>query len=171
MGLCNSRKSTSMDTAILVLQDGRLQEFLIPVKVSQVLENNPMCFVCDSEDMDFGVAISAIDYKDELQLGQLYFLLPLSLLNSPLQVQDMAALAVRASIALGINANKAKVQKKYLCGLGLKRVDHDDQLTFSRKRTDMIESRTLVAAYGGSRGGGDGAKMKFTAKLSVIVEE
>ena len=50
---CSSCESTDVATAKVILQDGRLQEFACPIKVSQVLERNPNCFICNSDDMDF----------------------------------------------------------------------------------------------------------------------
>ncbi|BAD81478.1 hypothetical protein [Oryza sativa Japonica Group] len=44
---------------------------------------------------------------DALQLGQLYFVLPVSALHRPLSDQDMAALAVKAIAALGASATAA----------------------------------------------------------------
>ncbi|XP_039069831.1 uncharacterized protein LOC120216492 [Hibiscus syriacus] len=81
----------------LILEDGRLQEFPYPVKVSYVLQRNPMRFICNSDEMDFDDVVSAIEEEEELQPGQLYFALPLAWLKHPLQAQEMAALAVKAS--------------------------------------------------------------------------
>ncbi|KAK8673181.1 hypothetical protein V6N13_111530 [Hibiscus sabdariffa] len=100
MGICSSCDSTHVATAKLILQDGRLQEFPYPVKVSYVLQRNPMSFICNSDEMDFNGIVSAIEEDDELQPGQLYFALPLSWLKHPLQAHEMAALAVKASYAL-----------------------------------------------------------------------
>ncbi|KAA8531781.1 hypothetical protein F0562_006502 [Nyssa sinensis] len=99
--LCSSScESTSEATAKLILQDGRLQEFSYPVKASFVLQMNPTCFICNSDEMDFDDVVSAIGDDEELQPGQLYFALPLSQLRHPLQAEEMAALAVKASSAL-----------------------------------------------------------------------
>ncbi|KAL4361699.1 hypothetical protein GQ457_04G018000 [Hibiscus cannabinus] len=100
MGICSSCESTHVATAKLILHDGRLQEFPHPVKVSYVLQNNPMCFICNADDLDFGDVASAIEEDHLLQPGLLYFALPLTWLNHPLQPQHMAALAVKASSAL-----------------------------------------------------------------------
>lgn len=100
MGICSSCDATSVATAKLIQQDGRLEEFPYPVKVSYLLQKNPACFICNSDEMDFDDIVSAVDENDELQLGQLYFALPLSRLRKKLQAEDMAALAVKASSAL-----------------------------------------------------------------------
>ncbi|CAN6910770.1 unnamed protein product [Brassica oleracea] len=100
MGICSSTESTQVATAKLILQDGRMMEFTKPVKVGYVLLKNPMCFICNSDDMEFDEALSAISADEELQLGQIYFALPLRYLRQPLQAEEMAALAAKANSAL-----------------------------------------------------------------------
>ncbi|XP_076931346.1 uncharacterized protein LOC143596456 [Bidens hawaiensis] len=100
MGICSSCESTSVATAKLISHDGRLQEFSYPVKVSYVLQDNPSTFICNSDDMEFDDVLSPVNDNEELQLGQLYFALPMSRLRQPLQPEEMAALAVKASSAL-----------------------------------------------------------------------
>ncbi|KAF8085347.1 hypothetical protein N665_0671s0025 [Sinapis alba] len=100
MGICSSSESTQVATAKLILQDGKMMEFANPVKVGYVLQKYPMCFICNSDDMDFDDAVSAISADEELQLGQIYFALPLRWLREPLKAEEMAALAVKASSAL-----------------------------------------------------------------------
>ena len=83
------------------IQDGELREFSQPVKVSQVLQNvDSASFVYDLDDINVGEFISTISKDEELQLGQLYFVLPSTCLNRPVQAEEMAALAVKASAAL-----------------------------------------------------------------------
>ncbi|KAF2316575.1 hypothetical protein GH714_041916 [Hevea brasiliensis] len=100
MGICSSHEITPAATAKLILQDGQLEEFSYPVTVSQILKGNHSCFVCKADDMDYNACIPAIDGDEELQLGQLYFVLPVNWINSRLSPRDMAALAVKASLAL-----------------------------------------------------------------------
>ncbi|XP_074557049.1 uncharacterized protein LOC141813035 [Curcuma longa] len=111
MGICSSCEATAVaaaaggggaaaTTAKLVLLDGRLQEFPRPVKAGHVLQKQPSCFLCSADDMEFDDYVSAVDAEDELQLGQLYFLLPVSMLRRRLHGDEMAALAVKASAAL-----------------------------------------------------------------------
>ncbi|KAJ6930035.1 hypothetical protein NC652_013786 [Populus alba x Populus x berolinensis] len=131
MGICSSCESAHVATAKLILQDGRLQEFSYPVKVSYVLAKNPTCFICNADEMEF---------------DDLYFALPLSWLKHPLQPEQMAALAVKASSALMKTggAERCRCRKK---------------LVFS--------------ADSDGRGGGpsrNGGRSKFTAMLSAIPE-
>ncbi|KAF7809770.1 uncharacterized protein G2W53_036513 [Senna tora] len=102
MGNCSSADYSMKvsATAKLILQDGQLQEFSYPVKVAYLLQMNPMSFICNSDEMDFDDVVRAIHEDDVLQPGQLYFVLPLSRLNRPLQAEEMAALAVKASSAI-----------------------------------------------------------------------
>ncbi|XP_064947490.1 uncharacterized protein LOC103989419 [Musa acuminata AAA Group] len=50
--------------------------------------------------MEFDGFVHAVSADDELRPGQLYFLLPISMLQRPLSKEEVAALAVRASAAL-----------------------------------------------------------------------
>ncbi|PIN08955.1 hypothetical protein CDL12_07713 [Handroanthus impetiginosus] len=154
MGICSSCESTSVATAKLILHDGSLQEFSYPVKVSYVLQTNPACFICNSDEMEFDDVVSAVRDDEELQPGQLYFALPLSRLKCRLQAEEMAALAVKASSALSGN------EKGY------------------RRNIVAVSGERKVARGGnlGERGsprrrnGGDGRKRKFAAGLSAIPE-
>ncbi|XP_075510629.1 uncharacterized protein LOC142546675 [Primulina tabacum] len=102
MGICSSCESGSAaNTAKLISFDGRLQEFSSPVKVFYVLQKNPECFICDSDEMNYDDVVSAVSDDEELQLGRLYFALPLSKLQRQMRAEEMAALAVKASSALG----------------------------------------------------------------------
>lgn len=104
MGICSSCESINVATAKLIHQDGRLQEFAYPVKVSYVLQKDPNSFICNADQMDFDDVVSAVDQDDLLHPGQLYFALPLTLLKHRLKAEDMASLAVKASLALMKNA-------------------------------------------------------------------
>lgn len=56
--------------------------------------------MCDSDTMEVDRDLTAIAGDKELRLGQIYFVLPRSMLNKPLKGNGMAELAVRASVAL-----------------------------------------------------------------------
>ncbi|EEF43321.1 hypothetical protein RCOM_0938600 [Ricinus communis] len=119
-------------------------------------------------------------YPVRLELGHLYFELPLGWLHSPIKAQEIAALAVKASLALKIDDHG-----RYRCcwWYGFKRADVM-WLSFEKG----VESRPLVTIVGcsnGSDGGGgggivgrgknrvdrgDGGERKFTNNLSVILE-
>ncbi|XP_073147851.1 uncharacterized protein [Henckelia pumila] len=158
MGVCSSCEATSVATAKLILYDGRLQEFHHPVKVSYVLQKNPSCFICNSDEMDFDDVVSAVSDDEELQPGQLYFALPLSRLQRRLQAEEMAALAVKASSALTKSGEK--------CG------HRGNVWLFAEENGGGVRPRNVPAAGdGGSRrrsGGRRGGK--FSAQLSAIPE-
>ncbi|XP_009775617.1 uncharacterized protein LOC107781171 [Nicotiana tabacum] len=154
MGICSSYESTSVATVKLILHDGRLQEFSYPVKASYLLQNDPTIFICNSDEMDFGDVVSAISAEEELQLGQLYFALPLSRLKCRLQAEEMAALAVKASSALNNSGDGEKCLILFEKGGG----------KFSKKVVDNSGSR------GRNNRGGSARRKKFTAKLSAINE-
>ncbi|XP_059458561.1 uncharacterized protein LOC132188174 isoform X2 [Corylus avellana] len=150
MGNCNSSSSTDVATAKLILQDGRLQEFSYPVKVSYLLQKNPTCFICNSDEMDFDDVVSAVNDNEVLQPGQLYFALPLSKLRHPLQPEEMAALAVKASSALMRSGGEK-------CGC----------------RRRAVSPRGVTTGSGGGglrRGRNGGGAIKFSAMLSAIPE-
>ncbi|XP_012469494.1 uncharacterized protein LOC105787578 [Gossypium raimondii] len=162
MGICSSCESTQITTAKLILQDGRLQEFPYPVKVSYVLQRNPMCFICNSDEMDFDDVVSAIEEDEELQPGQLYFALPLTWLKHPLQAEEMAALAVKASSALmksgGCGGEKSGLRRKTV-------IPFEFSCESPRRKVG-----SGVGCGGGKRGGRGKGRRKFTAMLSAIPE-
>ncbi|KAE8703793.1 STS14 protein-like [Hibiscus syriacus] len=155
MGISSSCDSNHVATAKLILQDGRLQEFPYPVKVSYVLQMNPACFICNSDEMNFDDVVSPIGEDEELLPGQLYFSLPLSWLKHPLQAKEMASLAVKASSAL------MKCNNGENCGCRCKTI-----APFPVSE----ESRCRKVAFSGCGGGRKGGRRKFKAMLSAIPE-
>ncbi|KAK8963349.1 hypothetical protein KSP40_PGU021840 [Platanthera guangdongensis] len=104
MGGCSSCEATavtSLTTAKLILPDGDLREFTSPVRAAVVLQKDGgEFFICDADDMEFYGFMSEIAGDGELRPGQIYFVLPRSMLRHPLQAEDLAALASKASSAL-----------------------------------------------------------------------
>ncbi|KAF0931417.1 hypothetical protein E2562_004545 [Oryza meyeriana var. granulata] len=90
--------------AQVIAADGSLTEVpaaSCPVSASDVLGGNAdRLFLCSSDALYFDVDVPALDGGELLRPGQIYFLLPVSMLGRPLSGVDMAALAVRASEAL-----------------------------------------------------------------------
>ncbi|KAJ8770715.1 hypothetical protein K2173_021362 [Erythroxylum novogranatense] len=114
MGLCVSSaaeehpenevgvETTNWSSTIKVIGvEGKLQEFDYRVKASYVTTLNPNCFICSLESMSPGICAPKLPDDEELQLGQLYFLLPLSQIDKPLSLPDLCALAIKASSVLG----------------------------------------------------------------------
>ncbi|XP_059067674.1 uncharacterized protein LOC131858454 [Cryptomeria japonica] len=78
MGICISVEGNDVyePTANVILMDGGIQKFSGPVKVEEILKNNPGHFVFSSDGLYIGKFISEILPQEELQIGQLYFVLP-----------------------------------------------------------------------------------------------
>ncbi|XP_008457802.2 uncharacterized protein LOC103497404 [Cucumis melo] len=158
MGICVSSDSTNVATAKLILIDGTLVEYSYPVKVSYVLQKHPSSFICNSDDMDFDDVVYAVDEDDELQLGQLYFALPLERLNQRMQAEEMAALAVKASSALMKGGGGGGMEKCGSRGTAVIPVGNCEEEEGFRKEP----RKGGLKKKGGSR--------KFRAKLSAIPE-
>ncbi|KAH9289504.1 hypothetical protein KI387_033621, partial [Taxus chinensis] len=94
--------------AMLILDDGSLREFVEPVKVAEIVREIPDLFVCHSDRMAFDEYLSPLPADVELQVGQIYFLLPLIKSRYPLPASDMAALAVKAAAAMQTRQKKKK---------------------------------------------------------------
>lgn len=89
--------------ARVVLSDGALGRFPGGTRASQAVKTAGgagACFLCSADGLELGRAVAAVAPDEELQPGQLYFVLPAAMLRRPLQAEEMAALAVRASAAL-----------------------------------------------------------------------
>ncbi|CAI0458572.1 unnamed protein product [Linum tenue] len=114
-------------------------------------------FICNADEMEFDDVVLAVDDEEELQPGQLYFALPVSWLRHPLQPEEMAALAVKASSAL---------MKTSAAGGG---GGVEGDVGKHRRRA----SAGSAAAAGGGRSrrrGSSGSEKKFAAMLSAIPE-
>lgn len=106
MGSCVSSSAADyscdqMPTAKVVLMDGSLLEFSTAVEISQVLGLDGLTyFLCDSDSLCYDSYIQAMSPKELVIPGQLYFVLPIVMLERILSGPEMAALAVKASSAL-----------------------------------------------------------------------
>ncbi|XP_042400790.1 uncharacterized protein LOC121990788 [Zingiber officinale] len=94
-------------TAKVITADGFLLEYPAETKVRDALSVQRISnsFICSSDELYCNAKIPALTAADPLRPGHLYFLLPLSKLEYPLSGSDMAALAVRASVALSAYAS------------------------------------------------------------------
>jgi len=155
-------------TAKVILQDGRLQEYSYPVKVSYVLskDNNNSSFICNADDMEFDDFVSAVKDDEELQPGQLYFVLPLSKLRRPLQAEEMAALAVKANAALLNSGGSEKCCCRKKGGSSFFR-SGEKVVDGGAARTRSGNRSTSRSSNANNRNGG---KKQFAAKLSAIPE-
>lgn len=95
------RRLPTNTSKVINAVDGKLQEFRTPIQAKQITSNNPNCFLCSSETMSVGACLSRAADEEELQPGQIYFLLPESRAHEPLSLPDLCSLAIKASSALG----------------------------------------------------------------------
>lgn len=107
MGTCASSQNTGQggnftwkSSVNIIDMEGKLQQLKEPKKAGHVLSQNPNCFVCSSESMYVGSPIPRVRPSEELQLGHIYFILPLSKSRTSLSLQDLCALAIKANAAL-----------------------------------------------------------------------
>lgn len=90
-------------SAHVISINGDLLEFPGSITVSEALQKqskNESCFICNSDRLNFDEYISELKAEYQLQAGQIYFMLPKTKLHYKLSASDMAALAVKASVAL-----------------------------------------------------------------------
>jgi hypothetical protein len=112
MGACNSCEATAVAAAPgstaaearVVLADGALRRFPGGTRASQAVKaaagTAASWFLCSADGLELGGAVAAVGSEEALQPGQLYFVLPAAMRRRPLQAEEMAALAIRASAAL-----------------------------------------------------------------------
>ncbi|ESQ34691.1 hypothetical protein EUTSA_v10008766mg [Eutrema salsugineum] len=127
MGNCvsfNRRDSNSSPTVKIVTVNGDLREYNVPVLASQVLEAESAAassssssrpssyFICDSDSLYYDDFIPAIESGSSLQAEQIYFVLPISKRQNRLTASDMAALAVKASVAIQNSLGKEPRRRK-----------------------------------------------------------
>uniref|UniRef100_A0A1J3GFR4 Uncharacterized protein n=1 Tax=Noccaea caerulescens TaxID=107243 RepID=A0A1J3GFR4_NOCCA len=127
MGICvsfNRRDSISSPTVKVVTVNGDLREYNVPVLASQVLEAEAAAassssssrpssyFICDSDSLNYDDFFPAIESEETLQAEQIYFVLPISKRQNRLTASDMAALAVKASVAIQNSVGKESRRRK-----------------------------------------------------------
>lgn len=130
---------------VVVLPNGGLREYPRPVTASCILGKDALrFFVCDADDMEIEASAPEVRAEEELRQGQLYFVLPRTMLKRPLQAEDLAALAVKANAALARRCGKGVVAAPPL---------------------------PAIEAGGGKRRGGRGrGRSRFVPDLSAIPE-
>ncbi|KAK8486670.1 hypothetical protein V6N11_033123 [Hibiscus sabdariffa] len=66
-------------------------------RASLILSQNPDCFLCNSELMYVDSRLPHVPKDEQLQPGQIYFLMPLSKSQATLSLQEPCSLAIKAS--------------------------------------------------------------------------
>jgi hypothetical protein len=111
MGLCVSCDAAAdgaaadgAATARVVLPTSELREYSKPATAALALEEvgngKQGWFLCDADAMGIDGSVAAVAGADELRPGQIYFVLPAEMLRRSLTLEEVAALAVKASAAL-----------------------------------------------------------------------
>ncbi|GLJ46356.1 hypothetical protein SUGI_0977150 [Cryptomeria japonica] len=88
------------NTIKLIFVDGRLQEFEKQVKAAEIMVENPQQFVCEAAALHVGRRINPLPADEDLELGHLYFLLPMSKLQGVVSRSDLASIALKARSAM-----------------------------------------------------------------------
>ena len=86
--------------AIVILMDGSYYQFSGPAKAQQILRESPDDFICNSDCLYIGQKMRELLPFDELEMGQIYFLLPRKKLQFVVSESDMACLLYKANSAL-----------------------------------------------------------------------
>ncbi|GLJ46354.1 hypothetical protein SUGI_0977120 [Cryptomeria japonica] len=98
---CASYSSVVPYNTVKVLAfNGGLQEFHTEMKVAEIMLENPQHFVCHSDSLEVGRRINALSADNDLELGHLYLVLPMSKLQRVLSGSEMASIAFRANSAM-----------------------------------------------------------------------
>ncbi|KAI3972625.1 hypothetical protein MKX01_019283 [Papaver californicum] len=118
MGSCFSSSSidysenqASSSSAKVISLNGNLTQYSAPVRVSHVLnqlDSSNSCILCNSDHLLYDDYVKALDFEEEIQLGQIYFVLEKIRLKYRLTAADMAALAVKASSAFMKSSSSSK---------------------------------------------------------------
>ncbi|GER39308.1 hypothetical protein STAS_15917 [Striga asiatica] len=122
MGVCFSSRSGDRSchqkpSSNVVSADGVLRQYSLPATAADVLASQALSsesfFLCNSDRLYFGDFIPSLNAGDQLEPAQIYFVLPAEKLQYRLSAADMAALAVKASVALDqINASNRRRKRK-----------------------------------------------------------
>lgn len=84
-------------TAKVILCNGSIQEFQKPVKAAELMLENSQQFVSHYNSLQVGRRVSALSADEDLELGNLYFMLPMEKLNTALSASEMDSLLQKAS--------------------------------------------------------------------------
>jgi hypothetical protein len=92
--------SVPSNTVKVVSWNGSVQELQRRIKAAELMLDNPQHFVCHANGLQIGRRINPLSADEELDLGYLYFLLPMAKLHSVLSGTDMASLSFKANSAM-----------------------------------------------------------------------
>jgi len=87
-------------TVKVIHWNGSVQDLQRRITAAELMLDNPQHFVCHANGLQIGRRINPLTADEELDLGYLYFLLPMPKLHSVLSGTDMASLAFKANSAM-----------------------------------------------------------------------
>ncbi|XXG46386.1 hypothetical protein AAC387_Pa02g1248 [Persea americana] len=185
MGSCLSSETESVtsSTAKVISSTGFLREYSVPVTASQVLHTETdtpaSFFLCNSDKLYFDSYIPPLKSHEQLQVDQIYFLLPIIKLKHPLTASGMAALAVKASTALSEGSTKKSRRTKKIQVLPVSDVNQGDDFEgfdglkrFGKKKdTRLTRSGSMRKLQSNASKKAKIAYRSFRMRLSTIHEE
>lgn len=155
MGSCLSSDSAAdrRPTANVVANAGELRRFSLPITASQVLQSLNLppnsFFLCNSDRLYFDDFIPSLAPDDHLDAAQIYFVLPVARLQYRLAASDMAALAVKASVALDqIDASSRRRKKARITPTLVAEEDPQSNHTVNHRKRLVGDDRNKPAAAG-----------------------
>ncbi|KAM5576314.1 hypothetical protein ABKV19_007259 [Rosa sericea] len=86
---------------VIDVDSDRVQELKQPTQARRIISQHPNHVLCNSEAMSVGTCAPHVPDDEELQPGQIYFLVPLHQAQNPLSLPELCTLAIKASSALG----------------------------------------------------------------------
>ncbi|XP_051126463.1 uncharacterized protein LOC127248248 [Andrographis paniculata] len=166
---CSTSSNHQKQCANLVTLAGELRQYPIPATVSQVLDyegcSPDSFFVCSSDGLDFDDFIPSLDLDAELEPAQIYFLLPASKLKHRLVASDMAALVVKADIALNAaNSSRRRTSKARISPV---LVNVEDQSS-NQPITVNVEKASKGSTAGNSRSRSTRKLHRFASRRSKL---
>lgn len=174
MGLCVSCDAAAdcTPTARVVLPSGELREYSQPATAAVALEEvghgKQGWFLCDADAMGLHGSVAAVAGADELRPGQIYFVLPAEMLHRSVTLEEVAALAVKASAAL-VKASSAGGRRRRGSVVPLvfepSEEDYSDDsvMTIVAAKQAVVQKR-VVACRGGR------SPTRFSPDLTAIPE-
>ncbi|XP_030955702.1 uncharacterized protein LOC115977815 [Quercus lobata] len=188
MGACFSsvKSQPSQPSAKVISTNGILREYPVPINVSQLLESEDcLCssyFVCNSDRLYYEDYIPVLDLNVELEANQIYFVLPVSKLQQRLTASDMAALAVKASVAIqnastkdGFRRKKARISPVLLVNRSASsenysKINDGFEYNSNMNKPFVVDAKTVGVAGAGklSRAGSVRKLQRFTSKRAKL---
>lgn len=136
---CGSASGAAASKSVKVIDgNGRAHEFLYSITAAELMAENPGQFVCDSANLHVGCRVPGLAAEAELLQRRLYFLLPIDLLFSVLNEEEMAWLLRRVAGATTVRRRRRRRSKFNV--LSLMKTGEDEE-----KRNKAEEGRRYGA--------------------------